>query len=541
MTSTKPSSKFLQSLSTLFMPKSKLKTPKASISKASISKASKSKSSKSKSPIIKIRKKLEDINPLPSVKKSKIKKKMVLKRLPIKIQDIKNILNIPFNKIDYNNITIKSLLYDKYTSDYKKNLELLREQLEQGRDGEYKEYYNYLDKIRTHLNKYDIYNMARDVKNEDSTKYYNELKYLLSTYDPLNMSSEQLIKLKNCLYSNKCITLYNNIIIYEFREAITHKSDDRVTKNTLKNKLKANIVSYYAIQFISTIINNLYLHMLNGNIIQKIELINTLTDDHTNILVNNPRNDNVSKDSNMLNSSSLDSKTYVRVKRNKEREVYLEYLKNNKGYTNEINDRDVITMEEWNELPLSRLRKVIKISYVDNEKSFCYAHDSTALYRLWKKNYNNYRDFINPISQKPFTEEDMNTILITVGNRDFRYDDVDEYASAINTRHDVNFITSRTEIDGVNYWEIKIIYLIAKGIRIYKSNPENFRLIRITIKADMENIVNLLDEIYSLYTSNKILGKMIPFKIHPAFVKHNFTTIDKESDYKSFYNMVFAQ
>ena len=253
--------------------------------------------------------------------------------------------------------------------------------------------------------------------------------------------------------------------------------------------------------------------MLNGNIIQKIELINTLADDHTNILVNNPRNDNVSKDSNMLNSSSLDSKTYVRVKRNKEREVYLEYLKNNKGYTNEINESDVITMEEWNEMPLSRLRKVIKISYVDNGKSFCYAHDST----------------------------DMNTILITLGKRDFRYDDVDDYASAINTRHDVNFITSRTEIDGVNYWEIKIIYLIAKGVRIYKSNPENFRLIRITIKADMENIVNLLDEIYSLYTSNKILGKMIPFKIHPAFVKHNFTTIDKESDYKSFYNMVFAQ
>ncbi len=536
MTSSKPSSKFLQSLSTLFMPKSKLKTPKASVSKSSKSKASVSKSS-----VVKIRKKLKDIKPLPSVKKSKMKNKIVFKRLPIKIQDIKNILNIPFNKIDYNKIIIKSLLNDKYTSDYQKNLELLREQLEHGKDGVYKEYYNYLDKIRTHLNKYDIYNMTRDVKNEDSTKYYNELKYLLSSYDPLNMTSEQLIKLKNCLYCNKCITLYNNIIIYEFREAIIHKSDDRVTKNTLKNKLRTNIETYYAIQFVSKIINNLYLHMLNGNIIQKIELINTLTDDHNNILVNNPQKDNVSKDSNMLNSSSLDSKTYVRVKRNKEREVYLAYLKNNRGYTNEINDSDVITMEEWNEMSLSRLRKVIKISYVDNGKSFCYAHDSTALYRLWKNSYNNYKDFINPISQKPFSEEDMNTILITLGKRDFRYDEVDEYAGSINTRHDVNFIISRTEIEGINYWEIKILFLIAKGVRIYRSNPENFRLIRITIKADMENIENLLDEIYSLYISNKILGKMIPFKIHPAFVKHNFTTINNASDYKNFYNMVFAQ
>ena len=45
--------------------------------------------SKSKSSIIKIRKKLEDIKPLPSVKKSKMKTKMILKKLPIKIKDIK--------------------------------------------------------------------------------------------------------------------------------------------------------------------------------------------------------------------------------------------------------------------------------------------------------------------------------------------------------------------------------------------------------------------------------------------------------------------
>ena len=501
--------------------------------------------SKSKSSIIKIRKKLEDIKPLPSVKKSKMKKKRVLKKLPIKIQDIKNILNIPFNKMDYNNITIKSLLYDKYTSDYQKNLELLREQLEQGRDGEYKEYYNYLDKIRTHLNKYDIYNMARDVKNEDTAKYYSELKYLLSTYDPLNMSSEQLIKFKNCLFSNKCITLYNNIIIYEFREAIIHKSDDRVTKNTLKNKLKANIVTYYAIQFLSNIINSLYLHILNGNIIQKIELINILTDDHNNILINNPRNDNVNGDSNTRNSSSLDSKTYIRVKRNKERELYLAYLKNNKGYTNEINDSDVITFEDWNEMTLSKLRKVIKISYVDNGKSFCYAHDSSALYRLWKNSYNKYKDFINPISQKPFTEEDMNTILITLGKRDFRYDNNDDYVgaintSSINTRYDVILNISHMKINGMNYWEIKILYLIAKGVRIYKSDPENFRLIRINISKTMENIDNLLDKIYSLYETNKILGKMIPFKLHPAFAKYNFTTIDKKDEYNNFYDMIFA-
>jgi hypothetical protein len=46
------------------------------------------------------------INPLQTSLK---KNKMVFKKLPVKIEDIKNILNIPFKKIDYNNNFIKSL------------------------------------------------------------------------------------------------------------------------------------------------------------------------------------------------------------------------------------------------------------------------------------------------------------------------------------------------------------------------------------------------------------------------------------------------
>jgi hypothetical protein len=57
----------------------------------------------------------------------------------------------------------------------------------------------------------------------------------------------------------------------------------------------------------------------------------------------------------------------------------------------------------------------------------------------------------------------------------------------------------------------------------------------------MPDIDNLLKKISSLYESNKIISKMIPFRFHPAFVKYNFATIDKDEPYNEFYNMIFTK
>ena len=484
----------------------------------------------------KTRSKSIDIKPL---RESLKKTKMVFKKLPVKIEDIKNILNIPFRKIDHNKSFLKSLLLKNYTGNYDEDIELLRINIENGRDGEYKEYYKYLDKIRTQLDNYDIFNIVNEIEDDKSTAFYNELKSLLRSYDPLNIDKQQLIKLQSFLFSDKCIKLYNSIIIYEFRNAIVHNTGGKVTKNTLKNKLKEKLATYYAIQFISNIINNLYLNILNGNIINKIELINILANYHNYILITNPQNDTDFENSEQQNSSSLDSNTYIKVKRNKEKEVLLAYLKNNKGYINEINEADFITHTNWEEMPLSKLRNVIKISYVNNNKNFCHAFDSKALYKLWKNNYYSDKEFKNPYSQEEFTKEDMNAILKKLGKRDFRYDE-EEYITS-NTRHDINLIISHIEKDGVVYWEIKILYSLVKGLIIYKANSDSFKLIRITISDEMPDINKLLNKVHSLYDSNKIISKMIPFRFHPAFVKHNYETIDDVEIYKDFYDMVFKK
>jgi hypothetical protein len=477
------------------------------------------------------------INPLQTSLKND---KMIFKKLPVKIEDIKNILSIPFKNMDHNKSVIKSLLLTKYTSNYDENVELLRINIEDGRYGKYKEYYKYLEKIRTHLDNYDIFKIVNEIEDDDSIAFYNELKSLLLSYDPLNISKEQLIKLQNLLFSEKCIKLYNNIIIYEFGNAIIHNTKEKVTKNTLKNKLKERVITYYTIQFISNIINNFYYNILNGNIIEKIELINILANEHNYILITNPRKDIDFDNSNLQNSSSLDSNSYIKVNRNKEKEQFLAYLKNNRGYINEINEHDFITHTNWEDMPLSKLRHVIKISYVNNNKNFCYAFDSKALYKLWKYNYDNYKDFKNPYSQKEFSDEDMNTILITLGKRDFRYDEED-YVTAINTRHDIDLIIKEIKKDDIIYWEIKIWYSLVKGLIIYKAKSDTLRLIRITISSKMRDIDTLLNKIRSLYASNKILSKMIPFRFHPAFVKYNFATIDEGEIYKDFYDMIFTR
>jgi hypothetical protein len=57
----------------------------------------------------------------------------------------------------------------------------------------------------------------------------------------------------------------------------------------------------------------------------------------------------------------------------------------------------------------------------------------------------------------------------------------------------------------------------------------------------MKYIDNLLKKIYSLHETNKILGKFIPFKVHPAFAKYNLKIIDNKDDYRDFFDIIFTK
>jgi hypothetical protein len=108
---------------------------------------------------------------------------MIFKKLPVKIEDIKNILSIPFKNMDHNKSVIKSLLLTKYTSNYDENVELLRINIEDGRYGKYKEYYKYLEEIRTHIDNYDIFKIVNEIEDDYSIAFYNDTygKYVFKT------------------------------------------------------------------------------------------------------------------------------------------------------------------------------------------------------------------------------------------------------------------------------------------------------------------------------------------------------------------------
>ena len=508
-----------------------------------------------------IRKRLDIMKPLPPQQSQKdtvgVEKarRAALKKLPPIIykpldwKNISSILNIPFGDIPDD--IMKDLLLKSFTEgNYKENIKLLKERVDRYKGGIYKEYHTHIDEIRTHLNKYDYYKIVNEEENKGSSIFYDNLKLLLSSYDPFNITDEKLAELKQNLFSKKCMDLYDDIIIYEFREAILHTTDEKVTKSTLKKKLKEKVITYRALLFISNIINqhyisisssnNLEFHYLhestNQNSIKNIELINILANKHNYILINNLKIDiNIFESS--IDKSSLDSKTDInkREERINERKKILEYLNNNKGYNNPINKEDIITLDIFEEMTLKQLRRVIKISYVlkteeGEMKSYCHAFDSKVLYELFLNNYNkNDKKIVakNPHSQQEFSEEDIIAVFTAFGKRDFRKDKED-YGTVIKTRYDVELTIVPFKKGDTQYNEITILYLVDKGIIKYESNSFKIRLVRITIK-EMPVVDNLIARICSLYDDNKIISAMIPFTFHPAFVKYNGKTIDKKN------------
>jgi hypothetical protein len=330
----------------------------------------------------------------------------------------------------------------------------------------------------------------------------------------------------------------------EFREAILHTTDEKVTKSTLKKKLKKMVITYRVLLFISNIINQHYsspsshfayhyLHESNQNSIKNTELINILANKHNYILINNIKIDIVNILESSIDNSSLDSKTDIskRGERIRERRNLLEYLKNNQGYANSINDEDIITLEKWEDMTLKQLRRVIKISYKLKTRngethSYCNAFDSKGLYNLFLTNYNKNGiiDCKNPHSQQKFSEKDIIAVFAAFGKRDFRKDKGD-YGTVINTRYDVELTIVPLKED-TQYKEITILYLVDKGIVKYESDSFKIRLARITIK-EMPGVDKLIERIRVLYDDNNIISTMIPFTFHPAFVEYNGKTIDE--------------
>ena len=546
------------------------------------------------------RKKLNNMRPLPPQKLQKDdvrEKRALLKYLPSTIynpivdwEEISYILNIPFKAIPDD--IMRSLLLNSFTSNYEEDLKILHDRVKKYKSI-YKEYYKYIQEIQTHLDKYSedidlILNILFENEDKKRKDFITELKRQMSSYDPFNIESNELNSLLNFLCSEKCVKLYDKIIFYEFNNIIVESSDKVVQRNTLKKKLYEKRYLFRTIQFIIMIINNWFKKFLKRDITSNINLINILVHEEGSKILDSAKTDEITDDylldtnSRSVNDDSLvhasdtsvSSSSYnkkrqkakAEAKAVEEKERYIRYLLNKDGCYNEIAEEDSITLKNVRDLSMSKLRNIIRISDQENEKNYCYLFDARALYNDWKRQYSNQRNsnqrnsnqqYKNPLTRKKFTDEQLNDILFAVRKRDFRIKDNAEKANAPNARHDIEYIFSKqNDLDyyiitlsytiNVNFKDGKVGLIVDKIDKSDKNGKQSeYRILLIKIEIskkialpDKYSLQKLLDKIYTMYNNNQILGKIMPFKIHPAFDKYNMQKIEIFNVYKDFFDMV---
>jgi hypothetical protein len=191
-----------------------------------------------------------------------------------------------------------------------------------------------------------------------------------------------------------------------------------------------------------------------------------------------------------------------------------------------INDTDLFTQDEWQEMPESKLKYVIKIPV---NKKDCYAFYIKDIYKLWYESINTKKDFKNPFNNAIFTEADEKLIL----------EKMKEMYPAIKKP-----IISKARKDLVLY-SVDIPYY--KIIKIkYVSNQVDVDLIEINIPVKYEQHcidgtldfaylpATIVEKIEKLHNRNKILGKTIPFNIHSTFLEYNGKNLNNVNTYKDF-------
>jgi hypothetical protein len=219
----------------------------------------------------------------------------------------------------------------------------------------------------------------------------------------------------------------------------------------------------------------------------------------------------------------------------KEKQLYLDNILSYEG----INEVDPFSQKKWHKMNLHTLKTVIIIEYQENGRTFRNAFNARDLYTQWKIAIKNNKPFVNPYTRKPFTVEDTQMIvdrLKTVYPR--------IVAPTVNTLRRRDIELSRYNLD-----ENTVVYTLYFRIEDYdRVNIEPFsktiELLTIVLpmyidSEDYEYHIGIInDKIINLFNTNKITGKTIPFKVHPAFLKYNKKGKLTLEQYKNFCNML---
>ena len=471
-----------------------------------------------------------------------------------KVQDI---LYMPINTLAQNRKLIESLFSKPIILD--KGLHKLKEYLEANRtaSAEQNKYVNSYYKILEEINRImtDIY-MNNTVTADILTRQYGWMHGY--NYDPFRMDEVASTMRPNIINSikntgKKINNMWKNVFYVNptelrklptelsphtlFANIIMYSEHNRNSEDIIRT-LENNIEKYLAVQFIHVLIrdnNKQPGDAVNKNIFLLDALITgeniPLSYKDGSISVSKSPNWSGTPRSSSSGHSHYQSKANIeRYKKTKE-EMIADILQNN------MNDTD-ISGDEWKDMPVAKLKKVISIPSVINGRTYRHAFYVKTLYQYWRNcvKSGQYQriPFVNPYNRAPFTEEDKETIMNAMlsmyprlqrptygeGRRDISYHIVQEYQYIAIVFQYIAKIPGQANI---------LVPLIRIKIPYGFANQD----------IDAAHIPQiLLENISFLVRNNKIFGKNMPLKPLNVLTEYNNTTLDTMEKYMDFSNKI---
>lgn len=411
-------------------------------------------------------------------------------------------------------------------------------------DENLKLYYKILENIQKYIPNYSPFMNFNEFNKIIDSKYY---------FDKHNGNSVEFILGRNRLNNiNQSVIdgfhdfekkIYNVHLLFqeclkELCKAIMY-SDNNKNVEDMKHLINERYPKYYALEFILLSIKKFY---REGIIFDNAELnLFALDSLIENTFVISEDNGTISLDNSPdWSKTPDDSNPLLKAEYKTSKENELKRIMDNTNISGSVNDADLWSMDEWADMPLKKLRQVIRIPYTDNGKTFVNAYYAKSLYQQWYFSVKEMKPFINPSNRKPFSEEDKAEILRVMRNI---HPTIDVPRHGNQGRSDLGLRVFNNQNDGLTY--INIYYLInnesanfSKYLRIYSIiYPSSFNFYDDDEESDLpyaNNPIFLIDMMKNLMRRNKLLGKKIPFKPVEILNKYDNKILNKNNYLKVF-------
>ena len=338
-----------------------------------------------------------------------------------------------------------------------------------------------------------------------------------------------------------------------FKDAVLYSSLNKTSTEFIDN-LKNNYVKYYAVKYMIELLDFYAFTSSSLESLEPLEILDVLLDGNKIMITDG----SVSLDTSLSYSESPIGATTKALSHKQGKIEYLKYIMNMEGfYGDSINEADPYTQDRWDEMPLKKLKYVIKIPYSIDDKTYCIAYYAKSLYKAWNLAIKEKKDFINPITRMIFTESDKNLIMKKMIEM---YPHINPPKEKYINRKDLVFFHIEDYVsykgDEIDTMCLYIKYKIQNNISVvHKENTfVNLICIHVPLKFASENEYideedsDYIPEEYSfgillynferLFITNKLIGKSIPFKLHHAIEKYNNKVLINKKDYMDFFNML---